>query len=158
MMLALDDDAQLVMGQVPIGYVNAHATSTPKGDQIEATVVDRVLRFHHNKKYILSDAASTTHHYMSSTKGATGHLLGAAGALEAAFTVMTLVDQMIPPTLNFNQPEDDDSNGSQPKSFRHVSGGRAIKPPTDLQLAISNSFGFGGTNASLVFRRYQDEK
>lgn len=156
MMLALEDDAQLAIGQVPIGYVNAHATSTPKGDQIEAAVVDRVLRFHHNKRDILSDAASMTQHYMSSTKGATGHLLGAAGALEAAFTVMTLIDQMIPPTLNLNQPDDD--NVSQPKSFRHVSGGRAIKPSTDLQSAISNSFGFGGTNASLVFRRYQDEK
>ena len=100
----------------------------------------------------------TTHSscYVSSTKGATGHLLGAAGALEAAFTVMSLVDQIVPSTLNLYQPDEDNTKNEHQSLFRHVSGGRAIKPPTELQAAISNSFGFGGTNVSLVFRRYND--
>jgi len=161
MMLAFEEDDQLSMGKAPIGYINAHATSTPKGDQIEAMVVDRVLRLQHiahcrdNRDYAASTTQQHSSCYMSSTKGATGHLLGAAGALEAAFTVMSLFDQIIPPTLNLDQP--DDNNGNQ-TLFRHVSGVRGIKPPTELHAAISNSFGFGGTNASLVFRRYEDNK
>jgi 3-oxoacyl-[acyl-carrier-protein] synthase II len=98
-----------------------------------------------------------------------GHLLGAAGALEAAFTVMTLVDQKIPPTLNLNlnnnpNQSTDDNNGDVVDGkedidgplFTHVAGNRALEPKSDIQMAVSNSFGFGGTNASLVFRRYND--
>ena len=99
MMMALEEDRSYHPNPVPIGYINAHATSTPKGDQIEAAVVDRVLR----SNPIQADTESIC--YMSSTKGQSGHLLGAAGALEAAFTIMSLVDQRIPPTLNLNQPE-----------------------------------------------------
>jgi len=154
MMLALEEDGRLPIAPVSIGYVNAHATSTPKGDQIESSVVDRVLRSQQN------NGQSRSPCYMSSTKGATGHLLGAAGALEAAFTVMSLVDQRIPPTLNLSQSDYNDGdggNGNDRPCFTHVAGGRAIQPDTGIQAAISNSFGFGGTNASLVFRRYNDD-
>lgn len=113
-----------------VGYVNAHATSTPKGDEIEARVIEKL--FQSNKLCI------------SSTKGATGHLLGAAGAVEAAFTVMSLVDQVIPPTRNLTG-RDFDSSLEYPTASRRVQ---------DLSTAVSNSFGFGGTNASLVFRAY----
>jgi 3-oxoacyl-[acyl-carrier-protein] synthase II len=119
-----------------IGYVNAHATSTPKGDEIEARVIDRVL-----SKEIRASGDSL---FVSSTKGATGHLLGAAGALEAAFTVMSLVDKVIPPTKNLHEIEGD-------SGFQY-----AVKAEeaTGIQAAMSNSFGFGGTNASLVFKTY----
>eukprot|EP00536_Pseudo-nitzschia_multiseries_P016011 jgi/Psemu1/247234/estExt_Genewise1.C_10000002 len=152
MMLALEEDSYLSSNLVPIGYINAHATSTPKGDEIEAAVVDRVLRSHEK-----NNESHSCH--VSSTKGATGHLLGAAGALEAAITVMSLVDQRIPPTLNLDLSSDDEAdNGCANKPlFTHVTGRRGIKPTSDIQMAISNSFGFGGTNASLVFRRYNND-
>lgn len=117
-----------------IGYVNAHATSTPKGDEIEGRVIDRVLPVE------LRDSPL----FVSGTKGATGHLLGAAGALEAAFTVMSLVDKIIPPTKNLQTPEGE-------HHFEHVRESQAVD---SIQSAISNSFGFGGTNASLVFKTY----
>lgn len=147
MVMALEEDKSFHPNDFPpIGYINAHATSTPKGDQIEASVVDRVLR----SSAIQNDAESEC--YLSSTKGLSGHLLGAAGALEAAFTIMSLVDQKIPPTVNLDEPE---TNDDQPW-FQHVVGNQALQPSSDVQMAISNSFGFGGTNASLVFRRYSD--
>eukprot|EP00531_Pseudo-nitzschia_arenysensis_P004271 CAMPEP_0116115786 /NCGR_PEP_ID=MMETSP0329-20121206/691_1 /TAXON_ID=697910 /ORGANISM="Pseudo-nitzschia arenysensis, Strain B593" /LENGTH=495 /DNA_ID=CAMNT_0003609239 /DNA_START=69 /DNA_END=1556 /DNA_ORIENTATION=+ len=145
MIMALDEDRFCDANPVPIGYINAHATSTPKGDQIEAAVVDNLLRSYP----IQQDTESIC--YMSSTKGQSGHLLGAAGALEAAFTVMSLVDQKIPPTLNLNEPE-----GKAESLFEHVAGSKAFEPTVDIQMAISNSFGFGGTNASLVFRAYNE--
>ena len=144
-----------------IGYINAHATSTPKGDQIEADVVDRVLRSQrkNHEAHPSSVAAEAACCYMSSTKGMSGHLLGAAGALEAAFTIMSLVDQKIPPTLNLHLNDGDGAVDGKEGNidgplFTHVAGNRALEPTSDIQMAVSNSFGFGGTNASLVFRRY----
>ena len=119
----------------PVDYVNAHATSTPKGDEIEARVIDQVLQQQQDRNVLVS-----------STKGATGHLLGAAGALEAAITVQTIVDGQVPPTLNLEDPEDD---VIATVGFDHVYETTA----RDVRVAVSNSFGFGGTNASLVFQK-----
>ena len=122
-----------------VGYVNAHATSTPKGDEIEARVIDRVL-----------PASRRSAHralYVSSSKGATGHLLGAAGALEAAFTVMSIFDQTIPPTRNMFEVDE------RPLGFLHAT---ETVLQQNLAAAMSNSFGFGGTNACLLFRRFED--
>jgi 3-oxoacyl-[acyl-carrier-protein] synthase II len=164
MLLALEEDRLLCNhpSTPTIGYINAHATSTPKGDQIEADVVDRVLRSQRKNHEAHSSSAAEAEAaccYMSSTKGMSGHLLGAAGALEAAFTIMSLVDQKIPPTLNLHLNDGDsivdgkEGNIDGPL-FTHVAGNRALEPISDIQMAVSNSFGFGGTNASLVFRRY----
>jgi len=158
MKMALEDAAFLMndseMAKVNVGYINAHATSTPKGDDIEAMVIDRVLRSYFMTKG--EDLSGVP--YVSSTKGATGHLLGAAGALEASFTVMSLVDQRIPPTLNL---ENIDSNATVDTSvmpcFHHVQG-PSIRPSSELQAAISNSFGFGGTNASILFCKYSEQR
>jgi 3-oxoacyl-[acyl-carrier-protein] synthase II len=139
-----------------VQYVNAHATSTPKGDEIEARVIDRVLcggggGDENNKTgndHVNDDSSPV---FVSSTKGATGHLLGAAGALEAAFTVQTLVKQQIPPTLNLTQ-EDDEETGATRVRFQHVKTA-VHHPSTLITVAMNNSFGFGGTNAALVFQR-----
>ena len=119
-----------------IGYVNAHATSTPKGDEIEASVIDRVL------PPTIRDPKMEL--FVSSTKGSTGHLLGAAGAIEAAITVMSLKSKIVPPTNNLT-----DIDGES--GFHHVLESRPIE---ELHAAISNSFGFGGTNVSLVFKTF----
>jgi 3-oxoacyl-[acyl-carrier-protein] synthase II len=111
-----------------IDYVNAHGTST-MADEIELRAVERLLG---------NSAAKTT---MSSTKSATGHLLGAAGAVEAIFAVLAIRDQVAPPTLNLDNPSVETPIDLAP----HVARKRPI------QAALSNSFGFGGTNASLVF-------
>jgi 3-oxoacyl-[acyl-carrier-protein] synthase II len=111
-----------------IDYVNAHGTST-MADEIELRAVERLLG---------NSAAKTT---MSSTKSATGHLLGAAGAVEAIFSVLAIRDQIAPPTLNLDNPSVETAIDLAP----HVPRKRPI------QAALSNSFGFGGTNASLVF-------
>jgi 3-oxoacyl-[acyl-carrier-protein] synthase II len=112
-----------------IDYVNAHGTSTPLGDEIELGAVKRLFGDH---AYKLS---------MSSTKSAVGHLLGAAGSVEAIFSVLAIRDQTAPPTLNLDSP----SPGCDIDLVPH----RAKKRP--IKYALSNSFGFGGTNASLVF-------
>ena len=117
-----------------VDYVNAHATSTPVGDDIEAKVLSDLFA---NTQ---SQSQSTT--LVSSTKGATGHLLGAAGALEAAVTVQALVDQIVPATLNLETTSTD--------GWQHVRTAQSH----NVQVAMSNSFGFGGTNASLVFKRW----
>ncbi|KAG7346175.1 3-oxoacyl-synthase [Nitzschia inconspicua] len=148
MKMALEDATRLHCEHpenVKVGYINAHATSTPKGDEIEAMVIDRVLRS-------ISDAAAHNTTYVSSTKGATGHLLGAAGALEAAFTVQCLVAQTLPPTLNL---EDPDEKLDQDQCFEHIQL-NSLKGSIEIDAAMSNSFGFGGTNASLLFRRYHN--
>lgn len=113
-----------------IDYVNAHGTSTPAGDEIEVRAVARVL----------GNAASTTH--LSSTKSATGHLLGAAGSVEAIFSVLAIRDGVIPPTLNLDNPSFDSPINLTPH--------KAVKKK--VRAALSNSFGFGGTNAALVMK------
>ena len=112
-----------------IDYVNAHGTSTPLGDLIEAKAVARLL----------GDAAANVS--ISSTKSATGHLLGAAGAIEAIYAIKTLQTGDLPPTLNLNDPEDQVADFDLvPLKSRH----------RKVRNAMSNSFGFGGTNASLI--------
>jgi len=113
-----------------IDYVNAHGTSTPLGDEIELHAVERLL----------GDAAAMV--TMSSTKSSIGHLLGAAGAVEAIFSILALRDQVAPPTLNLDNPSVETAIDLAP----HVARRREIR------VALSNSFGFGGTNASLIFR------
>jgi len=113
-----------------IDYINAHGTSTPLGDEIELGAVERLLG---------NAAAKVT---MSSTKSATGHLLGAAGAIEAAFSVLAIRDQTAPPTLNLDNPSMETAVDLAPH--------RAVRRKIDL--ALSNSFGFGGTNASVIFK------
>jgi 3-oxoacyl-[acyl-carrier-protein] synthase II len=113
-----------------IQYVNAHGTSTPLGDDLELEAVERLF----------GDAAKGL--AMSSTKSATGHLLGAAGAAEAIFSILAVRDRVAPPTLNLDEP----SRTSVIDRVAKVAQERNIK------VALSNSFGFGGTNASVIFR------
>ncbi|MEQ1782428.1 MAG: beta-ketoacyl-ACP synthase II [Hyphomonadaceae bacterium] len=113
-----------------IDYVNAHGTSTPAGDEIEVRAVARAL----------GDAAATTH--LSSTKSAIGHLLGAAGSVEAIFCALAIRDGIIPPTLNLDNPSFDSPINLTPH--------KAVKKK--IRAAMSNSFGFGGTNAALVLK------
>jgi 3-oxoacyl-[acyl-carrier-protein] synthase II len=124
-------DAGLTPGD--IDYVNAHGTSTPLGDEIELGAVVRLL----------GEAASRV--TMSSTKSAIGHLLGAAGAVEAIFCVLAMRDQVAPPTLNLDNPSVQTALDLAPK--------KAVA--RRIEVALSNSFGFGGTNASLVLRRVE---
>ncbi|MGO9941986.1 MAG: beta-ketoacyl-ACP synthase II [Rhodoblastus sp.] len=115
-----------------IDYINAHGTSTPVGDEIELRAVERLL----------GNAAATA--TMSSTKSSTGHLLGAAGAVEAIFCILAIRDQIAPATLNLDNPSVETAIDLVPHKPR----------PRKIDTVLSNSFGFGGTNASLVLRRY----
>ena len=119
------------LSPVDIDYVNAHGTSTPLGDEIELRAVERLL------------GNATAGISMSSTKSSVGHLLGAAGAVEAIFSVLAIRDRIAPPTLNLDNPSVETALDLVP----HVAKKRKI------DVALSNSFGFGGTNASLIFRR-----
>jgi 3-oxoacyl-[acyl-carrier-protein] synthase II len=114
-----------------IDYVNAHGTSTPLGDELELKAVERVV----------GDSASSL--TMSSTKSAIGHLLGAAGSAEAIFCLLAMRDGVVPPTLNLDNPSVDTKIDLVPHKAKRK----------QVNVALSNSFGFGGTNASLVFRR-----
>ncbi len=115
-----------------IDYVNAHGTSTPLGDEIELRAVERLVG---------ANSAGLT---MSSTKSAVGHLLGAAGAVEAVFSILAIRDGICPPTLNLENPSMETSIDLVPK----------VAKKKEINTVLSNSFGFGGTNASLVMRRY----
>ncbi|KAA8497308.1 3-oxoacyl-acyl-carrier-protein synthase, mitochondrial [Porphyridium purpureum] len=126
-----------------VGYVNAHATSTPLGDEIEGSAIAHVFYGSDEKKQAREQSGSPL--YVSSTKGAVGHLLGAAGAVEAAFTCMALHTKQVPPTLNFEE-----SDVVYP--FEIVAGAART---VALRVALSNSFGFGGTNASLCMKHYE---
>lgn len=122
-------DAQVNLESVD--YINAHGTSTPAGDKIESNAVKKTFGDHSKKLCI------------SSTKSMTGHLLGAAGAVEAIFAVLAIRDQAAPPTINLDNPEE----GCDLDYIPHI----ARKMP--LNIVLSNSFGFGGTNGTLLFRK-----
>lgn len=128
------ENALLDAGVTPsqIGYINAHGTSTPAGDQAEAQAVKSVF------------GADAHRVLVSSTKSMTGHLLGAAGAIESIFTVLALRDQAVPPTINLDNPDEGCDLDFVPHEARQVS---------DMEFTLCNSFGFGGTNGSLIFRR-----
>jgi 3-oxoacyl-[acyl-carrier-protein] synthase II len=114
-----------------IDYINAHGTSTPLGDEIELRAVERIVG---------NAAGKLT---MSSTKSSTGHLLGAAGAIEAIFSILAMRDGVVPPTINLDNPSVETAIDLVPHTAKKK----------DIDVALSNSFGFGGTNASLIFRR-----
>ena len=118
-----------------LDYINAHGTSTPLGDEIELGAVQRLV----------GNAAGRIS--MSSTKSCIGHLLGAAGAVEAIFSILAIRDQLAPPTINLDNPSVDTPIDLVPHQARQ----------REIDVVLSNSFGFGGTNASLVFRRYAGE-
>ena len=117
-----------------IDYINAHGTSTPLGDEIELRAIERLL----------GDSADRVS--MSSTKSAVGHLLGAAGAVEAIFATLAIRDNVAPPTLNLDDPSVETKVDLVPH----------VKRERPIDVVLSNSFGFGGTNASLVLRRVAD--
>ncbi|WP_322629184.1 beta-ketoacyl-ACP synthase II [Halothiobacillus sp.] len=115
-----------------IGYINAHGTSTLAGDAAEVVALRAALGTYAKQCPV------------SSTKSMTGHLLGAAGGIEAVFSVLALRDQVLPPTINLDHPSDDCDLDFVPHTAREVRG---------LDVVMSNSFGFGGTNGALIFRR-----
>lgn len=116
-----------------VDYINAHGTSTPAGDASETKAIKKVFGDH---AYRLA---------VSSIKSMTGHLLGAAGGVEAVATVLTLFRSMIPPTINYEEPDPECDLDYVPNYARQA----------EVRVAFSNSFGFGGTNATLVFKRYE---
>jgi len=119
-----------------VGYVNAHATSTPLGDAAETRVIKLALGEEHARSIPIS-----------STKGATGHCFGAAGAIEAVFTTLALRDGVAPPTINYENADPRCDLDYVPNEAR---------PVDDLRVAVSNSFGFGGHNASIVLRKFDE--
>lgn len=123
-------DARLAPADVQ--YVNAHATSTPAGDRAETIALKRAFGEHARRLAV------------SSTKSMTGHLLGAAGVVEAIFSILALRDQVAPPTINYHTPDPECDLDFVPNAAR----------PMRIDVSLSNSFGFGGTNGSLVFRRF----
>ncbi len=125
-------DARLEPQQV--NYINAHGTSTPFNDRLETLAIKRLFGDHAYKMAV------------SSTKSMTGHLLGGAGGLEAGFSVLALRDQIIPPTVNYETPDPGCDLDYVPNQAR----------PRPLETVLSNSFGFGGTNAALLFKRYAE--
>jgi 3-oxoacyl-[acyl-carrier-protein] synthase II len=130
MQLALDDgdvDRSLV------GYINAHGTSTPYNDKFETIAIKRVFGDHARRLAV------------SSTKSMTGHLLGAAGGIEAIATTLAIHHGLLPPTINYETPDPDCDLDYVPNQARKV----------DVEYALSNAFGFGGPNATLAFRRYR---
>jgi 3-oxoacyl-[acyl-carrier-protein] synthase II len=119
-----------------IGYVNAHGTSTPLGDPAETRVLKLALGEENARRTPVS-----------STKGATGHTLGAAGAVEAIFTIFAIQRGMLPPTINYETPDPTCDLDYIPNEAR----------PQQIEVGVSNSFGFGGHNACVVFRRWNDQ-
>lgn len=117
-----------------IGYINAHGTSTPLGDIAETIAVKKTFGKHAKNLYV------------SSTKSMVGHLLGAAGGVESIFSAMVLCDGIIPPTINLDNQDS--------KCDLNYVPNKAIK--SQVEYSLSNSFGFGGTNASIIFKRYQN--
>ena len=130
-MRAALDNAGITPEQVD--YVNAHGTSTPAGDKAETEALKNLFGTQAKKLAV------------SSTKSMTGHLLGAAGGIEAVFTTLSIHEQVAPPTINYSTPDPDCDLDYVPNEAREMT----------MEVALSNSFGFGGTNGSLVLRRYQ---
>jgi 3-oxoacyl-[acyl-carrier-protein] synthase II len=116
-----------------VDYINAHGTSTPHGDKVETLAIKRCFGRH------------TSRLVVSSTKSMTGHLLGAAGGLEAGITVLAVHHQTVPPTMNLDNPDEECDLDYAPNVKRHLS----------IRYALSNSFGFGGTNAALLLKRFE---
>jgi 3-oxoacyl-[acyl-carrier-protein] synthase II len=131
-MLNAINDAKISAEQVD--YINAHGTSTDLGDKLETTAIKRAFGDH---AYELA---------VSSTKSMTGHTLGAAGAVEAAITLMAVRDQCLPPTINLQNPDEGCDLDYVPNQSR----------AKEITYALSNSFGFGGTNGSLLFKRWTE--
>ena len=126
-------DASVDPGE--IDYINAHGTSTPLGDAAETRVIKLALGEENARKTPVS-----------STKGATGHCLGAAGAVEAMFSILAIERGVLPPTINYDEPDPECDLDYIPNKSREA----------DVRTAVSNSFGFGGHNATVVFRRFED--
>ena len=126
-------DASVDPGE--IDYINAHGTSTPLGDAAETRVIKLALGEENARKTPVS-----------STKGATGHCLGAAGAVEAMFSILAIERGVLPPTINYDEPDPECDLDYIPNESREA----------DVRTAVSNSFGFGGHNATVVFRRFED--
>ena len=115
-----------------VQYVNAHGTSTEHGDKIETVAMKRCFGDHARKLAV------------SSTKSMTGHLLGAAGGLEAGITALAIKHQLVPPTINYQTPDPECDLDYVPNAAR----------PMSIRYALSNSFGFGGTNGALLFKKF----
>jgi 3-oxoacyl-[acyl-carrier-protein] synthase II len=115
-----------------VDYINAHGTSTPWNDKIETLAIKRSFGDHANKLAV------------SSTKSMIGHLLGAAGGAEAAYSILALKDQTLPPTINYENPDPECDLDYVPNEARKA----------DIRYVLSNSFGFGGTNGTLIFKRF----
>ncbi len=129
-MLAAIDDAGIAAADIQ--YINAHGTSTELNDKYETKAIKSVFGEHAYKMAV------------SSTKSMTGHLLGAAGGIEAAFTILALHHQLLPPTINYEFPDPDCDLDYVPNTARKA----------NIEMALSNSFGFGGTNGTLIFKRW----
>ena len=117
-----------------VQYVNAHATSTPLGDRAETVAMKNAFGTHAKQLAV------------SSTKSMTGHLLGGAGGLEAGITVLAVYNQLVPPTINLDDPDPECDLDYVPN----------VKRTLTIDYALSNSFGFGGTNGALLFRRWSE--
>jgi 3-oxoacyl-[acyl-carrier-protein] synthase II len=117
-----------------VGYINAHGTSTPYNDKFETLAIKRTFGDHAYKLAV------------SSTKSMTGHLLGAAGGIESVFSTLAITRDMLPPTINYFNPDPDCDLDYVPNEAR----------PAHIDYALSNSFGFGGTNAALLFKRFDE--
>src|SRR5207249_2778277 len=131
MHMAMDDAG---IGPEDIDYINAHGTSTPLGDASETRVIKIALGEEHARKTPVS-----------STKGATGHCLGAAGAVEAIFSTLAIRDGKLPPTINYEIEDPECDLDYIPNESRDA----------DVRIAVSNSFGFGGHNASIVLKKFE---
>ena len=116
-----------------IDYINAHGTSTPKGDEVEVFAIKRL--FNSNKPKVL----------ISSTKSSIGHLLGAAGSVESIFSILSMNNSILPPTLNLYNPSKNCDLDFIPHNSRNKK----------INIALSNSFGFGGTNSALLFKKFE---
>jgi 3-oxoacyl-[acyl-carrier-protein] synthase II len=125
---------QAGIGPEHVDYINAHGTSTPYNDKLETLAIKRLFGDHAPRLAI------------SSTKSMTGHLLGAAGGLEAGITVLTIRDQVVPPTVNYDTPDPECDLDYVPNTKRAM----------NVDYALSNSFGFGGTNGALLFKKFTD--